>query len=92
MILAKSSTNVLRKFILSKKNCITLLLINMGIYVMDLVISASIKIPYFEIMWLRILRYDTSKMLFLGLREMPYFLHLSKIYLKCCMWPTLFFE
>jgi hypothetical protein len=55
-------------------------------------LAGSIVIPSLEMIWPSNLPLSTPKIDFLGLREMPYSLHLWKIVLKCWICCSLFLE
>jgi hypothetical protein len=59
---------------------------------MDSTLTGSIMIPSFEMIWPSNLPLSMPKIDFLGLREMPYSLHLSKIVLKCWICYSLFLD
>jgi hypothetical protein len=82
-ILTKFGMNLLMKLIWPKKDCRAFLYLWRGIFLMASILEGSIEIPYFEMIWPNNMPLSTLKIDFLGLREMPYYLHLSKIILKC---------
>jgi hypothetical protein len=60
-----------------------LFLLGIGIYMMDFVLLGSTKTPSFEITCPSSFPSETTKMLFFGFKDMPYFIHLPKIYFRC---------
>jgi hypothetical protein len=82
-ILTKFGTNLLINLIWPKKDCKDFLSLERGIFLMASTLAVSIVIPSLEMMCPSNLAFSTPKIDFLGLREMPYSLHLWKIVLKC---------
>jgi hypothetical protein len=75
-ISVKFRMNLLMKLIWKNKDDRDLLSLGRGIFLMDSILEGSIEIPYWEIIWTNKFPLSTSKIDFLGLREMPYSLHL----------------
>jgi len=63
-----------------------------GICKMNFFLSESTEIPYLEITCPNNIPSKTTKTVFLGFKEIPYFLHLSNIYFRWFRWYSLFFE
>jgi hypothetical protein len=91
-ISTKSGTNLLTKLIMLKNDCMDLLLCGGEISRMDLVLSRSTEISYLEITFPNKIPSKIVNIVFLVLREIPYFLHYSKIYFRCFGWSSLFLE
>jgi len=70
----KYGTNPLTKLIFPKKDCMKILLCGGGIYIIDLVIYGSMKIPSLEITCPKKMPSKTTKMVFFGFKEILCFL------------------
>jgi hypothetical protein len=79
---AKSRIIFLTKVIFPKNDYMDFLLCGRGSWEITLNHSGSILIPSLEMMWPKSFPSSTPKMVFLGFRDIPYFLHLSKIRFK----------
>jgi len=84
-ISAKWGINLLTKFIFPKKDFNPLTFTSGGILRMACILSGSILIPCFETMWPNNFPRVTPQKKIFGLRDSPYFRHLSNIFLK---WVT----
>lgn len=78
--------------IFPKKNCISFLFIEKGIYVLFLTMSGSTLIPLLTIIWPKRLPSNTAKIIFLGFKDVPYLKHHLKILFKWHIWSDLFLE
>ena len=78
-------TNLLRKFIFPKKDCMDLLVAQKGILEMASILSGSIMIPSFDTTKPSKIPSVTANIYFLGLREIPNFLQCSSTFRKCEM-------
>jgi len=84
--------NLHRNFIFPKKECIDFFFTRKGIYVIALILSGSTSTPLFTMICPKGFPSNTAKILFLGLRDISYFQHRSKIWFKWCRWLDIFFE
>ena len=82
IISAKLDMNLLKKIILPKKSCNYLMFLGGLMFRIVSILAGSILIPYFEIICPSNLPSSSPYRLFLGFKEMPYFLHLMKTCLK----------
>jgi len=78
----KLEINLLRRFILPKTTCSYLMLLGCGICKMASILAGSILIPSLEIMWPNSFLSSNPNKDFLGFKEIPYFLHLVKTFLR----------
>jgi hypothetical protein len=88
----KFGTNLRMKFIFPKKDCRDFLLAGGRTSLIDWSLSGSVEIPPSEAMCLKSFPLSIPKTDFLGFKEIPYFLHLSKKILRCDMWSFLSFD
>lgn len=78
----KLEINLLKKFILPKNSCSSLMFLGCGICKMASILIGSIWIPSLEIMWPINFPSSNPNKYLLGFREIPYFLHLVKTCLR----------
>lgn len=74
--------NFRKKLIFPKKDCISFLFTGNEIRVIALKFLGSTFIPIFTMIYPKRVPFDTPKMIFLGLREIPYLRHCSNICLR----------
>ena len=82
MISARLEINLLKKIILPKNACNSLMFLGGWMFSMASILAGSILIPSLEIMCPNNLPSLSPKRLFLGFKDMPYLLHLMNTYLK----------
>jgi hypothetical protein len=78
ILLEKIGTNLRIKFIFPKNDCKDFLLTWGHTYMIYWILFGSTKIPSYETMCPKSFPLSIPKIDFLGLKEIPYFLHLSK--------------
>ena len=82
IISTRLDMNLLKKIILPKKACNYLMFLGGLMFRIASILAGSILIPSFEIIFPSNLPYSNPNRLFLGFKEMSYFLHLIKTCLK----------
>ena len=80
---ARLGMNLRRKFILPIKDCNSLRFLGCSNFCMASILLGSILIPSLEMMCPSSLPSSNPKRLFLGFKEIPNLLHLSKTRLRC---------
>lgn len=81
-ISAKLDMNLWTKLILPINDLNSLMLKGYGIFWITFTLSRSMDIPFSKMIWPNSLPLEVPKIHFFGFKEIPNFLHLSKIILK----------